>query len=93
MTRPRPPDHEDRSTVPTADDKGREWFALGLAPRKAALTLYGLTYDGSAAALLERLGQHTTGKGSLSVTRLADADADVLRELIAKAWAQSHTPA
>lgn len=26
----------------TADGKEREWFAIGLAPRKAALTLDGL---------------------------------------------------
>lgn len=77
----------------TADGKEREWFALGLAPRKAALTLYGLTYYGSNAPLLERLGTHTTGKGCLYVKRLTDVDAGVLRELIVKAWADNHTPA
>ena len=38
-----------RQPYRTADGKEREWFAVGLAPRKAALTLYGLTYYGSNA--------------------------------------------
>ncbi len=82
-----------RQPYSTADGKQREWFALGLAPRKAALTLYGLTYYGSNAELLGRLGKHTTGKGCLYVKGLSDVDATVLRELIAKAWADNHTPA
>lgn len=82
-----------RQPYTTADGKQREWFALGLSPRKAALTLYGLTYYGSNTPLLERLGKHTTGKGCLYVKRLADVDALVLRELIEKAWADNHSPA
>ena len=70
----------------TADGKEREWFAVGLAPRKAALTLYGLTSYGSNADLLERLGPHTTGKGCLYVKRLEDVDRDVLTELVERAW-------
>jgi len=53
----------------TADGKRREWFAVGLSPRKAALTLYGLTYYESNQDLLDRLGPHTTGKGCLYVER------------------------
>lgn len=75
----------------TADGKEREWFAVGLAPRKAALTLYGLTYYGSNADLLERLGPHTTGQGCLYVKRLEDLDRDVLTELIERAWQETHT--
>ena len=66
------------------------WFAVGLAPRKAALTLYGLTYHGSNAQLLDRLGPHTTGKGCLYVKRLADVDRDVLGELVQRAWETNH---
>ena len=73
----------------TADGKEREWFRIGPAPRKAALTLYGLTFYGSNADLLERLGTHTTGKGCLYVKRLSDVDADVLRELVERSWAES----
>ncbi|HEX6149245.1 DUF1801 domain-containing protein [Nocardioides sp.] len=70
----------------TADGKEREWFAVGLSPRKAALTLYGLTYYDSKQDLLERLGPHTTGKGCLYVKRLDDVDRDVLAELVERAW-------
>lgn len=79
-----------RQPYRTADGKEREWFAVGLAPRKAALTLYGLTYDGSNDDLLTRLGPHTTGKGCLYVKRLADLDREVLTELVARSWAANH---
>ncbi len=74
----------------TADGKEHAWFAVGLAARKAALTLYGLTYYDSNSDLLERLGPHTTGKGCLYVKRLDDVDLAVLRELVARAWATNH---
>lgn len=73
----------------TADGVERESFRLGLAARAKALTLYGLTFDGSNADLLDRLGPHTTGKGCLYVTRLDRVDAGVLRELIERSWAES----
>ncbi len=75
-----------RQPYRTADGKEREWFAVGLAPRKAALTLYGLSYYGSNADLLERLGPHSTGKGCLYVKRLEDLDRDVLTELVRRSW-------
>lgn len=64
-------------------ESGREgdWFKIGFAPRKQALTLYIMPgfdgYDG----LLGRLGKHTTGKACLYVKRLSDIDLDVLRQL------------
>jgi hypothetical protein len=76
----------------TADGKQREWFAVGLSPRKASLTLYGLTYDESNQDLLDRLGPHTTGKGCLYLKRLDDVDRDVLVELVQRGWASNHTP-
>jgi hypothetical protein len=74
----------------TADGKKREWFAVGLSPRKSALTLYGLTYYGSNDDLLSQLGPHSTGKGCLYVKRLDDVDRGVLTELIRRAWAANH---
>lgn len=79
-----------RQPYRTADGKEREWFAVGLAPRKAALTLYGLTYYGTNTDLLERLGPHTTGKGCLYVKRLEDVDREVLTELVRRAWEANH---
>ena len=81
-----------RQPYTTADGKQREWFAVGLAPRKAALTFYGLTY-GSADDLLERLGPHTTGKGCLYVKRLEALDRSVLTEMVQRAWRENHQPA
>jgi hypothetical protein len=75
-----------RQPYRTADGKEREWFAVGLAPRKAALTLYGLTYDGTNTDLLEVLGPHRTGKGCLYVKRLDDVDRAVLTDLVRRAW-------
>ncbi|WP_404383875.1 DUF1801 domain-containing protein [Knoellia locipacati] len=82
-----------RQPYTTADGKEREWFAVGLAARKAALTLYGLTSYGSHADLLERLGPHTTGKGCLYLKRLDEVDDGVLRELIALSWSENHVDA
>ena len=76
----------------TADGRDRDWFALGLSPRKAALTLYGLTYYGSNQELLERLGPHTTGKGCLYLTRLDRVDPAVLRELAERGWSANSSP-
>lgn len=74
----------------TSDGKERDWFAIGVSPRKAALTLYGLTYYGSNDDLLERLGKHTTGKGCLYVKRLEDVDREVLETLIVRSWESNH---
>jgi hypothetical protein len=82
-----------RQPYTTADGKEREWFAVGLAPRKAALTLYGLTSYGSNEDLLERLGPHTTGKGCVYVKRVADLDRTVLTEMVDRAWRENHHPA
>jgi len=76
----------------TADGKEREWFAVGLSPRKASLTLYGLTYDDSNQDLLDRLGPHTTGKGCLYVKRLDDLNRDALVELVERSWETNHSP-
>ncbi len=82
-----------RQPYTTADGKHHEWFAVGLSPRKAALTLYGLTYYDSNTDLLDRLGPHTTGKGCLYVKRLDQVDPEVLTELVRRAWAANHTDA
>ena len=57
---------------------------------QAALTLYGLTYDGSNDDLLGRLGPHSTGKGCLYLKRLEDVDRDVLTELVRRSFEANH---
>lgn len=67
---------------------GREgdWFPVGFASRKAAITVYlGVSLDGLEKHLA-RLGKHATGKGCIYVKRLADVDLSVLEELVAAAY-------
>lgn len=70
-----------------------EWPVVAFAPRKNALTLYGI-YDGYGPVdpLFEALGPHTTGKGCVYVKRLADIDVTVLERLIAQAWERADRP-
>ncbi|MFN3600685.1 MAG: DUF1801 domain-containing protein [Dietzia sp.] len=72
-------------------DSGREGDTLrvGFSPRSSALTLYGLLGAPGADALLATLGPHKTGKGCLYVTTLAKVDQQVLRDLVADAWAHA----
>lgn len=65
-------------------DSGREGdaAAVGFSPRKASLSLYGLTYGPEAVELLGRLGKHKTGAGCLYVNKLDDVDEGVLAELV-----------
>ena len=60
---------------------------IAFSPRKAATVLYNAMACDDAAALLERLGKHSTGKGCLYIKRLADVDAEVLRRLLAESTA------
>jgi len=59
----------------------------GFSPRKAATVLYGLMGSGESAALLAKLGKHTTGKGCLYIKKLADVDREVLETLVVKSVA------
>ncbi len=65
-----------------------DWFPVGFASRKAAITVYlGMSLDESAE-LLATLGKHTTGKGCIYVKRLADVDLAVLEGLVSDAYAR-----
>lgn len=63
---------------------GREgrWFATGFSPRKAKLSIYILPGYADFGDILSRLGKHTKGKSCLYLNKLADADMDVLEELV-----------
>lgn len=63
------------------------YFRLGFSPRASAISLYGLQGFARSADLLEALGPHREGKSCVYVTSLARVDTDVLRELVAQAWA------
>lgn len=72
-----------------ATGRSGEMGRVGFSPRKASVTLYGLTLYGSNADLLEKLGKHRVGKGCLYVNKLEDVDLGVLRELIRRGWADA----
>ncbi len=62
--------------------RSNDWFMMGFSPRKANISLYILGCDGEAkAAILSRLGKHTTGKGCVYIKTLADIHLDVLKEM------------
>ena len=62
---------------------------IGFSPRKASLVLYVLTGAAGEAALLARLGKHTTGVSCLYINKLADVHMATLEALAADAWARS----
>jgi hypothetical protein len=69
-----------------------EWPKTGFSPRKTKLTFYGLKDLPEAAALLPKLGTYTEGAGCIYARKLEDIDLDVLRRLIAIAWARGDDP-
>jgi len=64
-----------------------DWFPVGFASRKAALTVYlGLGLN-ALVEPLARLGKYKAGKGCIYIKRLSDVDPEVLEELVADAYA------
>jgi hypothetical protein len=66
-----------------------EWPAVGLSPRKQALTIYVAASLDGHGELMDRLGPHRTGKSCLYIKRLSDIDEQVLRELVADTFRRS----
>ena len=71
-----------------ASGKPAEWFLVGFSPRVQNLTLYIMSGFEEYDQLLDKLGQHSTGKSCLYVKRLENVDLDILKELIEKSVAQ-----
>ena len=59
-----------------------DWFLTGFSPRKQNLTLYIMAGFDRYEELMRNLGKYKTGKSCLYLKRLADADPDLLRNLI-----------
>jgi len=55
---------------------------IGFSPRKANISLYGLSGFPGQIELLQKLGKHKTGKGCLYIKKLTDVDIDVLESII-----------
>jgi len=60
---------------------------VGFSPRQSATVLYNMTASSDSAALLAKLGKHTTGKACLYIKKLADVDPRVLEALLVKSIA------
>lgn len=66
---------------------GREGdtFRVGFSPRRAKISLYGLT-ESAGTQLLTRLGKHTVGASCLYINKPDDVDLAVLEEMVRRAW-------
>jgi hypothetical protein len=62
--------------------------AAGFSPRKANMTFYVSDHFEGAEALYARLGKHKKSVVCLYVNKLDDVDLDVLREIIARQYAE-----
>ena len=69
-------------------ETGREgdWFFIGFAPRKAALTLYTIGGWPMHGEELKDLGKHTLGGGCLYIKRLSDVKLPVLKRAVQVAF-------
>ncbi|PKP45744.1 MAG: hypothetical protein CVT94_16985 [Bacteroidetes bacterium HGW-Bacteroidetes-11] len=65
---------------------GREldWFKVGFSPRKQNISLYLMNGFGNYSSLMSALGKYKTGVSCLYISKLADVDMLVLKELIAE---------
>jgi hypothetical protein len=67
--------------VEYAGGKTATWMQMGFSPRKQNIALYGLGIAGQSE-LLDKLGDHDTGKGCLYIKRLSDVSVPVLTRMI-----------
>ncbi len=67
-----------------ASGRSGEWMITGFSPRKTNLTIYIMMGFEKEAALMKKLGKHTTGKSCLYIKKLADIDLKALEELFVK---------
>ena len=65
-----------------ADGSEHMWPVTGLAPRKAALTVYIMPGFKAYGDLMQRLGKHRHSVSCLYITRLENVDFEVLTELV-----------
>lgn len=80
-------------TYAGSSGKTVDWFPVGFAPRKAALTLYLMGGVKAHTDLLSRLGRHKVSGGCLHLPRLTDVDESVLVQLIARSYRLNTQPA
>lgn len=71
-------------------DSGHEGDALviGLSPRSAAMSVYGLYSAYDPDPRFEKLGPHTVGKGCLYIKKFDAIDHELFEALARDAWAR-----
>ena len=69
-------------------ESGREldWFHIGFSPRKSNITLYIGGEMHQQSGLLKQLGKHKLGGSCLYITKLADVNTDVLKQMIEQSY-------
>ena len=67
-----------------ASGRSGEWMITGFSPRKTNLTIYIMMGFEKEAALMKKLGKHTTAKSCLYIKQVSDVDLKLLEELIGK---------
>ena len=69
-------------TIKSPSGREVDWLEIGFSPRKAALTLYGVTGAARRDEMLAQLGKHKMGGGCLYIKRLSDIDRGVLDKMV-----------
>lgn len=67
---------------------GREgdWFKIGFAPRKAALSIYTMCDRKLLSSHLAKLGKYSTEGGCIYIKRLSDINLDVFKQMMSDAF-------
>jgi uncharacterized protein DUF1801 len=68
-----------------AGGKTATWMKIGFSPRKGNFALYGLSGAAEDAALMEKLGKHSRGKGCVYIKQLSDVHVPALKKLVGEA--------
>lgn len=76
-------------------DSGHEGdaFIMGLSPRSASMSVYGLYNAYDPDPRLEKLGPLTTGKSCVYITKFAAIDHELFEAMARDAWARQGGPA
>jgi len=63
-----------------------DWMLTGFSPRKQNLSLYFMAGFDDLQPLLDKLGKHKNTRGCLYISKLADIDLNVLKQLIKRSY-------
>jgi hypothetical protein len=63
-----------------------DWPKIGFSPRKGATVLYIAPALLASDPLMKKLGKYKNGKSCLYISKLADVDREVLRQLATRSW-------